>query len=115
MPLTNSYPPRCCTVCFLKDSGTSVPVIVDVPERDAERSFEGIRCPLCAWRPTPASRWCCICIQTPEPFFVGCGTDWNTFETRGRCPGCGHQWQWTSFLRCAQWSLHERWYEREPA
>ena len=40
-----------------------------------------------------------------------CGTAWNTFATRGRCPGCAHQWRWTSCLRCDQWSPHGDWYE----
>jgi hypothetical protein len=43
--------------------------------------------------------------------FDGCGARWNTFTTRGKCPGCRHQWQWTSCLRCLGWSLHEDWYE----
>jgi hypothetical protein len=80
---------------------------------DDEESFEGIRCPLCLWRPSASSLWCCASTGTPEPFVGGCGTSWNTFATRGRCPGCSHQWQWTSCLRCAAWSLHEDWYERD--
>ena len=52
-----------------------------------------------------------VAEDTPEPPFDGCGTSWNTFLTRGRCPGCRHQWQWTSCLRCHGWSLHEDWYE----
>jgi len=76
-----------------------------------EKRFRGIRCPLCQWRPLSASRWCCDASAAPEPFFQGCGTSWNTFATRGRCPSCAHQWRWTSCLRCAQWSLHEDWYE----
>lgn len=82
-------------------------------DRDEEETFERIRCPLCEWRPSASCRWCCLRVDTPEPFFVGCATVWNTFLTRGRCPGCTHQWQWTSCLRCEGWSLHEDWYE-EP-
>jgi hypothetical protein len=78
---------------------------------DEDQAFERIRCPLCQWHPTPSSVWCCFGLGTPEPGFNGCGTEWNTFSTRGRCPGCQHQWQWTSCLRCAGWSLHEDWYE----
>ena len=57
----------------------------------------------------------CICnaSDTPEPFFEGCGTTWNTFSTRGRCPGCAHQWRWTSCLRCEGWSLHDDWVPRK--
>jgi|SRR5262245_1741391 len=78
---------------------------------DEEDAFNRIRCPLCEWQPSPSCRWCCQHVDTPEPFFEGCGTVWNTFLTRGRCPGCAHQWQWTSCLRCTGWSLHEDWYE----
>lgn len=70
-----------------------------------------IRCPLCLWQPNAASRWCCNCVGTPEPRFDSCGTVWNTFDTHGRCPGCGHQWRWTTCLRCATASPHEDWYE----
>lgn len=74
--------------------------------------FAGIRCPQCEWRPDTSSRWCCQCDPAdPEPFFRGCGTVWNTFATRGRCPGCSHEWQWTSCLRCEGWSPHADWYE----
>jgi hypothetical protein len=38
-----------------------------------------IRCPLCDWEPRRFDRWECFC-----------GTAWNTFDTGGRCPGCGH-------------------------
>ena len=75
--------------------------------------FEGIRCPLCHWRPAPESRWCCECRGTPEPHFPSCGTAWHTFTTRGRCPGCSHRWLWTSCMGCGQWSLHEDWYEAD--
>jgi DNA-directed RNA polymerase subunit RPC12/RpoP len=89
-----------------------VPRAVD-ETRDAERTRR-IRCPLCRWQPTPDSSWACRSDGSPEPFFGGCGTIWNTFATRGRCPGCGHRWRWTSCLRCEQWSLHEDWYEEGP-
>jgi hypothetical protein len=69
-----------------------------------------IRCPICRWQPVPSSMWSCLGADGPEPF-QGCGTVWNTFSTRGRCPGCHHQWHWTSCLRCEGWSLHEDWYE----
>jgi hypothetical protein len=67
-----------------------------VKKREAE-----IYCPLCAWRPTATDRWICH----PE-----CGTVWNTFWTRGLCPGCGHQWRETACLRCQRMSPHEYWY-----
>jgi hypothetical protein len=75
--------------------------------------MHGIRCPRCRWRPSESSRWSCISNDAPEPPFPGCGTVWNTFATKGRCPGCAHQWEWTSCLRCAEWSPHVEWYEFE--
>jgi hypothetical protein len=60
-----------------------------------------IFCPKCGWRPGPGDRWVC----TPD-----CGTVWNTFWTRGMCPGCARQWHLTQCLRCAQHSAHLRWY-----
>ena len=79
---------------------------------DDDEAFERIRCPLCRWQPTPSSSWSCYAEGTPEPPFAWCGTQWNTFSTLGRCPGCQHQWLWTSCLRCGGWSLHDDWYER---
>ena len=67
-----------------------------------------IYCPKCAWRPAPEDRWEC---------FPGCGTAWNTFWTRGLCPGCAKQWRQTQCLACQQMSPHEHWYhvpERQP-
>jgi hypothetical protein len=95
---------------LLKDDRASKRIVVDVARLDEEDTLRGIRCPLCEWRPSPSSRWCCLRTDSPEPFFEGCGTMWNTFETAGRCPGCRHQWQWTSCLRCGEWSRHDAWY-----
>ena len=92
---------------------TNQPTVIDWAG-DAERdAFERIRCPLCQWHPSPSSTWSCFNDDTPEPPFNWCGTSWNTFTTRGRCPGCQHQWRWTSCLSCGGWSLHEDWYETE--
>jgi hypothetical protein len=78
---------------------------------DNAPGFSRIRCPLCKWRPKASSRWYCGDCDYPEYFFDGCGTAWNTFKTRGRCPGCGHQWRWTICLSCHRWFRHEEWYE----
>jgi hypothetical protein len=75
--------------------------------------FERIRCPLCRWRPRASDRWACRDCGHPEHFYDGCGTSWNTFDTRGLCPGCGHQWRWTFCLSCRERSLHEDWYEKD--
>lgn len=80
-------------------------------ESEEDDAFKRIRCPLCSWHPDASSRWCCDPSQSPEPFFPGCRTVWNTFATRGVCPGCSHQWTWTSCLRCHGWSLHADWYD----
>jgi hypothetical protein len=80
---------------------------------DEKPDFSRIRCPLCRWRPAASSLWYCDDCGYPEYFFDGCGTAWNTFATRGLCPGCGHQWRWTACLNCAGWSLHEEWYTKE--
>lgn len=72
-----------------------------------------IRCPLCFWQPSASSRWTCHSQGTPEPPFNDCGTVWNTFDTRGKCPGCGHQWLWTTCLQCRVASRHEEWYDKD--
>ena len=103
------------TVALLKRDTRSTERVLTLPaeERDDEDAFRGIRCPLCAWQPIASSRWCCDPRLSPEPSFEGCLTEWNTFTTRGRCPGCNHQWRWTSCLRCAGWSLHDDWYVKQ--
>jgi hypothetical protein len=97
---------------LLKNTGSAGDLkIIPALGVDGDEGFERIRCPLCNWRPTPSSRWSCRVEGTPEPPFDWCGTVFNTFLTRGRCPGCQHQWQWTSCLRCQGASPHEDWYE----
>jgi hypothetical protein len=100
---------------FVKDAPVPGQITFDLSQFDEAEPFSGIRCPCCRWRPLASSRWNCACVGGPEPHFDGCGTTWNTFATRGRCPGCHHQWYWTSCLRCAQWSRHQDWYEDDEA
>ena len=95
-----------------KESNQDIDTVIDF-DLDEEGARARIRCPLCEWQPDKSSRWCCIRTPSPEGFFGGCGAVWDTFSTRGRCPGCQHQWRWTSCLRCAGWSLHEDWYEEQ--
>jgi hypothetical protein len=95
---------------LVDDGRTIAPIAIDLSGVDSDAGSGGIRCPVCAWRPSPASRWRCECGGTPEPPFAACGTVWNTFETRGRCPGCQHQWQWTTCHDCLSASPHEDWY-----
>jgi hypothetical protein len=81
--------------------------------KERTTDFKRIRCPKCRWQPRESSRWYCSDAGYPHFFYHGCGTSWNTFETRGRCPGCAHQWRWTDCLHCWQSSPHEDWYEKE--
>jgi hypothetical protein len=67
---------------------------------EAVMNFE-IFCPQCTWRPAAEDRWRCA---------PGCDTVWNTFWTRGLCPGCGRQWEVTQCLECGQLSPHRHWY-----
>ena len=98
---------------FVRSDTLRGPVVVHEERRHDEPDFDKIRCPRCRWHPSGHSRWSCDCLFTPEPPFDSCGTVWNTFSTRGRCPDCQHQWQWTSCLRCGGWSRHEDWYSEE--
>jgi hypothetical protein len=93
---------------------TSDDVRQDTEDKESDRdgTFR-IRCPLCDWQPSASSRWRCVQQGTPEPPFNACGTVWNTFDTRGKCPGCGHQWTWTTCHQCQVASRHEEWYEED--
>jgi len=90
--------------------------LIDRLTRELEKDLEDgsgaprVRCPLCFWEPAPFSRWTCVPVDHPEHFRGGCGTNWQTFATRGVCPGCDHKWQYTACLQCAGWSPHEDWY-----
>src|SRR5947208_7635054 len=89
--------------CLPKWAGSLRPP--DQPEAllDRSRAMTGfeIYCPQCRWKPQPGSRWQCI---------PSCGTVWNTFWTRGVCPGCGYTWQRTQCLACGEVSRHIDWY-----
>ena len=79
-------------------------------QRDAGLSPARIRCPLCSWQPSPSSRWHCMQMGPPENFSGGCGHSWNTFDTRGVCPGCTYQWRHTWCFGCHRPSPHDDWY-----
>jgi len=101
-------------IYLFQKTHTDEEVIDETLEEDEEENkFNRIRCPICSWQPDSYSRWVCRKSDYPEHFADGCGTAWNTFDTRGRCPGCAHQWIWTFCLRCRRWSLHEDWYSTE--
>lgn len=92
--------------------GPTAPIVVPTIRDllDEEEDDVRIRCPLCGWVPRESDVWACASGEGPEPFFWGCGTVWHTFDTGGVCPGCAHQWEWTSCLRCHGWSRHKEWY-----
>jgi hypothetical protein len=71
-------------------------------EKKKAGSGGGIRCPKCRWIPRKHDNWMCHCRHV-----------WHTFDTRGKCPGCGFQWSQTKCLACLEWSAHEAWYEKE--
>jgi hypothetical protein len=100
---------------LLQRDPARAPVVFVAAGLDEDPTFGRIRCPHCAWRPTPSSRWACNGPDGAAPGFRGCGAVWNTFTTRGLCPGCNHRWQWTACLRCSDWALHEEWYEPQAA
>jgi rubrerythrin len=104
---------RLAIVLFLFQKNSTPGKFIDESEKlkDDSTDFSRIRCPVCRWQPNASSRWYCADAGYPHYFFNGCGTVWNTFDTRGRCPGCGHQWKWTDCLRCGNCSPHEAWYE----
>jgi len=63
-----------------------------------------ITCPKCNWEPDGGEYWAC-----------DCGHQWNTFDTAGRCPSCGKQWEQTQCVvhhgGCTEWSPHIDWYD----
>lgn len=99
---------------LFRKTPASEPFKITVPEKEKDATdFSRIRCPLCRWQPRRFDRWMCADSPFLERFFGGCYTSWNTFETRGLCPGCSHQWLWTTCLACGRDSLHEDWYAEE--
>lgn len=92
------------------DPSRDVPIVLPF-QHDSVEHGRRVRCPRCHWEPAKFDRWICTSQGAPEYFDLGCGTAWNTFDTHGQCPGCRHQWQWTSCLACHEWSPHEEWYE----
>jgi hypothetical protein len=85
-----------------REPGSPGPLLDLAPGKGPRRRTPRIRCPLCRWQPDAGSLWQCAC-----------GAVWNTFQTRGRCPECAHQWTRTMCLSCHRWSSHDAWYEGE--
>ena len=65
-----------------------------------------IYCPQCEYVPHAGDRWQC------RP---GCGTVWDTFATRARCPGCAKQWRITYCPACGRGSPHDDWYHDDAS
>ena len=90
----------------------------DLSADDDQKTGGGrIRCPRCGWTPRSGDRWLCTCTLDSSLYKRGmctCGHAWNTFDTRGRCPGCGRRWLHTQCLSCGAWSPHLEWYAEEP-
>jgi hypothetical protein len=97
------------------------PMLFDASQLDPELKAKlglkqpKIRCPICIWEPKKRDKWSCTPMGAPEHFSGGCGKVWHTFDTRGLCPGCKHQWLYTTCLRCGATSLHEDWYEKKDS
>jgi hypothetical protein len=88
-------------------------ILKDLALEKSDDKFARIRCPACKWRPDASSRWTCCDPAFMEHPTGGCHRSWNTFDTRGICPGCRHQWIKTTCLRCGVHSPHEDWYENK--
>jgi hypothetical protein len=88
------------TTFLLLRRGPGAADLREVEKRDERTTGRSrIRCPRCAWEPGRDDLWMCTC-----------GHAWNTFDTGGVCPACGHRWRETQCMRCLEWSLHEAWY-----
>jgi hypothetical protein len=76
------------------------------PERGSRRAGpyrergRGASCPCCGDVPAAGSVWQCDL----------CWCSWHTFETHGRCPGCGFRYLATECLACGTLSRHSDWY-----
>lgn len=58
-----------------------------------------VACPKCSWQPLKSTIWTCTC-----------GHKWNTFDSKGVCPGCKRNWAQTECRKCRTVSAHEAWY-----
>jgi hypothetical protein len=61
-------------------------------------------CPSCNWKPDNKAHWKCTC-----------GTQWNAFESLGKCPTCSKQWAYTQCVEevggCNHFAPIEEWYQ----
>jgi len=63
-----------------------------------------IRCPKCGWEPEKTSKWRC----------TACEKKWHTFDTRGVCPACEKEYNYTQCqnLDCTELSHFSDWFEK---
>ncbi len=69
------------------------------PELRSRHYGGRIRCPKCNWAATGKPDWQC-----------SCGHEWDTFQTRAKCPACEKQWKNTDCPKCFETSRHIAWY-----
>lgn len=66
------------------------------------RTGRKISCPICHWAPPIGEFWQC----------EECLTEFDTFETGAKCPGCENEWEKTTCLACTRESVHGLWYSK---
>ena len=72
----------------------------DEPDTGVDEAMDvAASCPHCEWEPLKSTIWTCTC-----------GHKWNTFDTKGTCPGCERVWSETECRKCRTVSAHESWY-----
>jgi hypothetical protein len=62
-----------------------------------------VNCPSCGWKPDGKAHWKC-----------NCGTQFNAFDTLGKCPTCSKQYEYTQCVEdaggCNHFTTHDQWY-----
>lgn len=72
------------------------------PTKDEYPKRKSINCPKCGWVPDGKPHWGC----------EKCGTTFDTFETKAKCPNeeCGNSWELTQCIACGKRIPHKDWY-----
>jgi Zn-dependent protease len=74
-------------------------ISAQIRERENLRPRPGVACPACGRPPLVGRFWTC----------AQCNTPFDTFETGGVCPQCGHQYDVTECFACRQRTSIHRW------
>jgi tetratricopeptide (TPR) repeat protein len=82
-----------------EDQATFTSLVAHANCEVADEVLSHVACPHCKRPPRCKDRWRC-----------SCGNQWNTFDTRGRCPACDFQWAETACPVCNELSPHSDWY-----